>query len=122
MPTDYYVNYGVVALVGVVALGFAVSTLGIWRILRPSRPTREKLLVYECGIDAVGEMWTQPNVRYYVFAFLFVVFDVEALFLFPWALVFDKLGMFAVVEMIVFVAILLLGLAYAWGRRVLDWV
>jgi NADH-quinone oxidoreductase subunit A len=121
VPTDYYVNYGVVALVGVVALLFAAATLAVWRLLRPSRPTREKLLIYECGIDAVGEMWTQPNVRYYVFAFLFVVFDVEALFLFPWALVYEQLGLFAVVEMIIFVVILLFGLAYAWGRRVLDW-
>jgi NADH-quinone oxidoreductase subunit A len=120
--TDYYVNYGVVAILGVVALLFAGGTFMAWRLIRPSRPTREKLLIYECGIDAVGETWTQPNVRYYIFAFLFVIFDVEALFLFPWALVYERLGLFAVVEMILFVAILLFGLAYAWGRRVLDWV
>lgn len=120
--SDYYVSYGVVALLGVVGLLFGVGTLVVWRLVRPHRPTREKLMIYECGIDSIGESWTQPNVRYYIFAFLFAVFDVEALFLFPWAVVYKEMGMFVVVEMIVFVAILLVGLAYAWGRRVLDWV
>jgi len=119
--TDYYVNYGTVAVMGIVALLFGVGTFAAWRLVRPARPTREKLLIYECGIDAVGQTWTQPNVRYYVFAFLFVVFEVEALFLFPWAIVYQRLGLFAVVEMILFVVILLFGLAYAWGRRILDW-
>ena len=120
--SDYYVNYAAVAvLVGVVGL-FGVGTLAAWAALRPKRPNKEKAMIYECGIDAVGQVWKQPNVRYYIFAFLFVIFDVEALFLFPWALTYLKLGLYAVVEMIVFVAILFFGLAYAWGRRVLDWV
>lgn len=119
--TDYYVNFGVVALLGAIGFLFAGGTLLAWRLLRPSRPTRQKLLSYECGVDAIGTTWTQPNVRYYVFAFLFVVFDVEALFLFPWAVVYERLGLFAVVEMILFVGILFIGLAYAWGRRILDW-
>ena len=119
---DYYVNYGVVALLGVVGLGFGLGTYLLWRIMRPVRPTREKLLAYECGIDAIGTSWSQPNVRYYIFAFLFAIFDVEAVFLFPWALVYEDLGLFAVVEMILFVVILAFGLAYAWGRRVLEWI
>ena len=120
--TEYYVNYGVVALLGVLGVGFVAAQFAVWKLVRPSRPTREKLLAYECGIDPVGETWVQPNIRYYIFAFLFVVFDVEAAFLFPWALVFDKLGLFAVVEMILFIAILAVGLVYAWGRRLLDWI
>jgi NADH-quinone oxidoreductase subunit A len=119
--TGYYVNYAAVAVLGAVILLFGVGTFGAWAFLRPQRPNKEKNAIYECGIDAVGEAWKQPNVRYYIFAFLFVVFDVEALFLFPWAITYEKLGLFAVVEMIIFVEILFLGLAYAWGRRVLDW-
>jgi NADH-quinone oxidoreductase subunit A len=119
--TDYYVSYAAVAVLGLVILAFGAGTFAAWRLLRPQRPNWEKLEIYECGIDPVGESWKQPNVRYYIFAFLFVVFDVEALFLFPWAVVYEKLGLFAVVEMILFVVILLFGLAYAWGRKVLEW-
>jgi NADH-quinone oxidoreductase subunit A len=118
----YYLGYGVVALLGIFGVGFIGATFLIWRVLRPNHPTRQKLLAYECGIDAVGETWTQPHIRYYIFAFLFVVFDVESAFLFPWALVYRKLGMFAVVEMILFIGILFVGLVYAWGRKLLDWI
>lgn len=120
--TGYYVSYAAVAVLGIVVLGFGAGTFLAWRLLRPQRPNSQKLSIYECGIDAIGESWKQPNVRYYIFAFLFVVFDVEALFLFPWAVVYESLGLFAVVEMILFVVILLFGLFYAWGRKVLDWV
>lgn len=120
--TDYYVNYGVVVTLGLLGLGFGAGTFALWWLVRPKRPTRQKLLAYECGMDAIGQTWVQPNVRYYIFAFLFVIFDVEAAFLFPWALVYEKLGLFAVVEMTLFIAILALGLVYAWGRKLLDWV
>jgi NADH-quinone oxidoreductase subunit A len=120
--TDYYVSYAAIAALALVIFLFGVGTFAVWRLLRPQRPNWEKLATYECGIDAVGETWKQPHVRYYIFAFLFVVFDVEALFLFPWAVTYEKLGLYAVVEMILFIVILFFGLAYAWGRRVLDWV
>lgn len=120
--TDYYLNYGTVALLGLVGGGFIAGTLLMWRLVRPSNPNREKLSIYECGIEPVGQSWTQPHIRYYIFAFLFVIFDVESAFLFPWALVYEKLGLFAVVEMIVFVVLLAVGLVYAWGRKLLDWV
>ena len=120
--TGYYVSYAAVAVLGIVVLLFGVGTFAAWRLLRPQRPNKEKLAIYECGIDAIGESWKQPHIRYYIFAFLFVVFDVEALFLFPWAVVYAKLGLYAVVEMVLFIAILFFGLAYAWGRKVLDWV
>ncbi len=120
--TGYYVSYAAIGALGIVVLLFGLGTFVAWKALRPQRPTREKLEIYECGIDPIGESWKQPNVRYYIFAFLFVVFDVEALFLFPWAVTYEKLGLFAVVEMIVFVAILFFGLVYAWGRRALEWV
>jgi NADH-quinone oxidoreductase subunit A len=120
--TDYYVSYAAVGVLAVVILLFGAGTFAAWRVLRPNRPNREKLEIYECGIDPIGVTWKQPNVRYYIFAFLFVVFDVEALFLFPWAVTYEQLGLFAVVEMILFIVILFFGLAYAWGRKVLDWV
>jgi NADH-quinone oxidoreductase subunit A len=120
--TGYYVSYAAVAVLGGVILAFGAGTLLMWRMLRPQRPNRAKLSIYECGIDAIGESWKQPNIRYYIFAFLFVVFDVEALFLFPWAVTYESLGLFAVVEMILFVVILLFGLVYAWGRKALEWV
>jgi NADH-quinone oxidoreductase subunit A len=91
------------------------------KLIAPSRPTREKLLTYECGIDPVGEGWSQSQIRYYVYGFLFVIFDVESVFLFPWARVFATLGYTAVVEMAIFIGILAVGLLYAWRKGVLTW-
>jgi NADH-quinone oxidoreductase subunit A len=96
--------------------------LGVSALLRPNKPTREKLLSYESGVDPVGDGWSQSQVRYYVFALLFVIFDVEAVFIFPWATQLERYGSFGLVEMGVFVAILFLGLIYAWRKRVLRWV
>jgi NADH-quinone oxidoreductase subunit A len=92
------------------------------RLIAPSRPDFEKLLTYECGIDPVGEGWSQSQIRYYVYGFLFVIFDVESVFLFPWARVFSTLGYTAVVEMAIFIGILAAGLLYAWRKGVLRWV
>ena len=91
------------------------------RLIAPSRPKPEKLMTYECGIDPVGDGWSQSQIRYYVYGFLFVIFDVESVFLFPWARVFDTLGYTAVVEMAIFIAILAVGLLYAWRKGVLRW-
>ena len=91
-------------------------------MLRPSKPTREKMLTYESGVDPVGEGWSQSQVRYYIFALLFVIFDIEAVFIFPWATQLERYGMFGLVEMAIFVFVLLLGLVYAWRKRVLRWV
>ena len=87
----------------------------------PSRPLPEKLTTYECGIDPVGEGWSQSQIRYYIYGFLFVIFDVEAVFLFPWAGIFEGLGYQAVVEMAIFIGILAVGLLYAWRKGVLRW-
>ena len=92
------------------------------KLIAPSSPSFEKLLTYECGIDPVGEGWSQSQIRYYVYGFLFVIFDVESVFLFPWAKVFQSLGYTAVVEMTIFIAILSVGLLYAWRKGVLRWV
>src|ERR1700716_2233362 len=98
------------------------AMLGVGRVLRPVRPQPQKYLNYECGVDPVGIGWSQSQIRYYVFALLFVMFDVEAVFIFPWAVRLQALGVFGLVEMVVFIVILALGLVYAWRKGVLRWV
>ena len=92
------------------------------RLLRPSRPNPAKNSTYECGEEAVGSAWVKFNIRFYVVALIFIIFDVEVVFLFPWATIFRQLGVFALVEALVFEGILILGLAYAWVKGDLDWV
>ena len=118
----YYQSYGVVLAVLIAGVGLVAVAFGAAALIAPHRPLAEKLTTYECGIDPVGEGWAQSQVRYYVFGFLFVIFDVESVFLFPWARVFEGLGYTAVVEMGIFIGILALGLVYAWRKGVLKWV
>ena len=118
----YYQSYGVVLAVLIAGVGLVAVAFGAARLIAPRRPVGDKLLTYECGIDPVGEGWSQSQVRYYVFALLFVMFDVEAVFIFPWAVRLEALQVFGLVEMIIFIAILALGLLYAWRKRVLRWV
>ncbi|GII21319.1 NADH-quinone oxidoreductase subunit A [Planosporangium mesophilum] len=117
-----YATLGLLLLAG--ALVF-VAAFGANRVLRPSRPadTPGKWENYECGLDPVGGDWAQVQVRYYVYAYLYVLFAVESVFIFPWAVVFDRpgFGTAAVVEMGIFVGLLALGLLYAWRKRVLRW-
>ncbi|WP_368069325.1 NADH-quinone oxidoreductase subunit A [Nitriliruptor sp.] len=114
-------------LVVVGAALYAVIML-VSRLMRPSVPSPLKLTTYECGVPAVGTGWTQMNIRYYVFAFLFVIFDVEVIFLFPWAVIVGTLdgtttpsATYALVAMFLFIGTLLEGLAYAWKKGVLKW-
>ena len=121
--SDFVRQYLTVALMGGLALALIGILLGVvGRILRPDRPQEQKYLTYESGVDPVGSGWTQSQVRYYIFAVLFVMFDVEAVFIFPWAIRLETFGTFGLVEMIVFILILALGLAYAWRKKVLRWV
>lgn len=119
--TPYLESYAVVLAVLVAGAGLVGVAFLAARLIAPRRPLPAKLTTYECGIDPVGEGWAQSQVRYYVYGFLFVIFDVEAVFLFPWARVFEDLGWQAVVEMVVFIAILATGLLYAWRKGVLRW-
>ena len=89
--------------------------------VRPSRGYPNKLSSYECGEEPVGNSWVKFNIRFYVVALIFLIFDVEIVFLFPWAIVFRKLGMYAFVEMLVFLAILMVGYVYVWAKGDLDW-
>jgi NADH-quinone oxidoreductase subunit A len=117
----YFGSYGVVLAVVIAGALLVAVAFTAARLIAPSRPSREKLLTYECGIDPVGEGWSQSQIRYYVYGFLFVIFDVESVFLFPWARVFVTLGYTAVVEMAIFIGILGVGLLYAWRKGVLRW-
>jgi NADH:ubiquinone oxidoreductase subunit 3 (subunit A) len=90
--------------------------------IRPQHPDPIKEATYECGVETEGDAWGQFHVRYYVFALLFVIFDVEAVFLYPWAVAFRQLGLFAFVEAVLFVATLLVGYLYAWRRKALEWI
>ena len=115
-------SFLVVVWFGLAAVLIAGLLLWVSSLLRPSKPTREKMLTYESGVDPVGEGWSQSQVRYYIFALLFVIFDVEAVFIFPWATQLERYALFGLVEMGIFVFVLLLGLVSAWRKGVLRWV
>jgi NADH:ubiquinone oxidoreductase subunit 3 (subunit A) len=91
-------------------------------ILGPKRPNPTKLSTYECGMETVGPSWVQFKAQYYIFALVFLIFDVETVFLFPWAVSLDKLALFAVLEGVLFILILVAGLAYLWRKGALEWV
>jgi NADH-quinone oxidoreductase subunit A len=122
VPEGYFGQYITIGIFAVVGAVLVFGTLALSRLLRPNLPHKEKLTTYESGIDPIGEGWAQANVRYYIFALLFVVFDVEAVFLFPWALVFEELGTQAFVEMVIFIGILAIALLYAIKKKVLEWL
>jgi len=102
--------------------GIVLVTFFISRLFRPSHPYPEKTVNYECAEKPIGNSWVRFNNRFYIFALIFVIFDVEVIFLFPWAVAFGQLGLFALVEMIVFILILFFGIFYAWKKGVLKWV
>ena len=115
---ESYLTVGAFAALGAILV---LVMLGVAAVLRPTNPTSAKALTYECGVDPVGSGWSQTYVRYYVFGLLFVIFDVEAVFIFPWAIILEKLGVFGLVEMLFFIAVLVLGLVYAIRKGVLRW-
>lgn len=119
--SEFLRSYLTVAIFGAAAVGMVALMLGAGSLLRPRRAQPEKYLTYESGVDAVGMGWSQSHIRYYVFALLFVIFDVEAVFIFPWATRLEVYGVFGLVEMLIFIFILALGLLYAWRKGVLKW-
>jgi NADH-quinone oxidoreductase subunit A len=119
--TQYFESYLTVGAFAALGAVLVMVMLGVAAVLRPTNPSATKLLTYECGVDPVGSGWSQSYIRYYVFGLLFVIFDVEAVFIFPWAIVLEQLGTFGLVEMFIFIVILILGLVYAVRKGVLRW-
>ena len=117
-----YRDFGTVFLFVIIGAILLIVALLLAKLLSPSRPSKNKLSTYECGEEAEGSTWVQFNIRYYVIALIFIIFDVEVLFLFPWAVVYKDLGWLAFIEMAIFLLILIVGLIYIWKKRDLDWV
>ena len=107
-------------VVGVVFI--AVTLFMAWLVRPKGKYSSEKYMPYECGENPVGSAWIQFNIRFYVIALIFIIFDVEIVFLLPWAVVFKRLGAFAFIEGLIFVGILAIGLAYVWQKGDLSWV
>jgi NADH-quinone oxidoreductase subunit A len=114
-------EFGKVFIFFVLSILFVAAGLIAAWVLRPHQPYPEKNSTYECGEEPIGSAWIRLNVRFYVVALVFLLFDVEVVFLFPWALVFRHFGMFGFLEMVVFLVILLVGYAYVWVKGDLDW-
>ena len=114
-------SFGPVAIFLIVAVIFPIVPLILSTFISPKNPNRVKLQPYESGVETIGPTHIQFRTRYYLYALIFVIFDVEVIYLFPWALVYDKLPLIAAVEMAVFILLLLVGLAYAWRKRAFEW-
>ncbi|QJW47664.1 NADH-quinone oxidoreductase subunit A [bacterium BFN5] len=114
-------DYGHVGLLLVIALVFPFIALGASYVIQPRRPSIEKSLPYECGVDTVGTTWVRFRASYFLYALVFVVFDIETIFLYLWAVEFQQLGLFAFIEMFIFLSILVVGLGYAWKKGALEW-
>jgi NADH-quinone oxidoreductase subunit A len=117
LPTEYLP----VLIMMIVAAVFGAGIILIGGLVRLRRPYKDKLIPYESGITPVGEPGIRFRVSFYIVAMLFVIFDVEAVFLYPWAIVYDKIGLYALIEMLLFIAILLVGYVYAWKKGAFVW-
>lgn len=120
--SEFLRNYLTVAIFGGLSVALLAGVLGLSSLIRPARRQTGKHMNYESGVDPVGDMWSQSHVRYYIFALMFVIFDVEAVFIFPWATRLEAYGVYGLVVMLIFVFILALGLVHAWRKGVLRWI
>ena len=121
MGSAYAEQYLFIVTLTGTAIVLGVAPLILARFIHPKKPGASKSAPYECGIESTGDPWVQFRVQYYVYALLFVIFDVEAVFILPWAIVWKGLGPVVFAEMAVFLGILLVGLVYAWKKGVLEW-
>ncbi|MFO0910585.1 MAG: NADH-quinone oxidoreductase subunit A [Isosphaeraceae bacterium] len=115
-------NFIFIGLLLLGAVGFALAPLLVVFLVAPRRKSLSKGEIYECGVKTYGETWVRFRIQYYIFALMFVVFDIETVFLYPWAVAYTGMGLFALIEMVIFLAILFAGLIYAWAKGVLRWV
>ncbi|MEK6256562.1 MAG: NADH-quinone oxidoreductase subunit A [Chloroflexota bacterium] len=114
-------NWQFIGIFVLIAAVFPAAPIIINYLIAPRKPNPIKLATYECGMETVGETWVQFKVQYYIYALVFLIFDVETIFLFPWAVAFDQLALFAVVEGVIFILVLAAGLIYAWRQGALEW-
>ncbi len=117
----YIQGYGILAAFIGFSLFFACAALVMSWIVQPKAPGFLKEKPYECGMNPFGDSRIQFDVKYYLYALLFLIFDIEAVFLFPWAVAYDELGLFALAEALIFIGILVIGLVYAWKKDALRW-
>ena len=118
---SYFYHYLFVGIFVLVAVAFPLLPILLAQFVAPRKPSPTKNASYECGLEAEGDAWIQFRIQYYLFALIFVIFDVETVFIYPWAVSFKKLGLFAFIEMMIFIAILAVGLVYAWRKKILEW-
>ena len=123
VPTGAPPIYGYIPIIifFLIAIALPFILLGLSRLVQRRVFEREKLLPYECGVEPIGDARDRFSVRFYIVAMLFLVFDVEVVFLFPWAIIYDKLAVFGLVEMLIFIGILVVGYYYAWRKGALEW-
>lgn len=122
MSTDsYFYHYLFIGVFILFAIVFPLLPVILAKFAAPKKPSAIKNATYECGLEADGDAWIQFRVQYYIYALIFVIFDVETIFIYPWAVAFKQLGLFAFVEMALFIAILAIGLLYAWKKNLLEW-
>jgi NADH-quinone oxidoreductase subunit A len=115
-------EFGQILAFIIIAIVFVLLGLISSRIIHPRKPSAEKSSIYECGEEPVGNSWIKFNIRFYVIALVFIIFDVEVVFLFPWAVIYQNIGMLAFIEMLIFLVILFIGFIYLWAKGDLDWV
>ena len=118
---SYEYNYLFLGVFLLIAISFPLLPIILAKFVAPKKPNPIKDATYECGVETKGDSWVQFKVQYYVYALIFVIFDIEVIFIYPWAVAFKQMGLFAFVEMTIFLAILALGLIYAWKKNVLEW-
>jgi len=121
LRTELVSNYTAVFIAALLAVLLVAALFLLSRLIAPRQPNPDKATVYECGMLPMGRYWSQIHVRYYLFAILFMIFDVETVFLYPWAVVFLDMGSVAFYEMMLFIGVLFFGLIYAWRKGVLQW-
>jgi NADH-quinone oxidoreductase subunit A len=117
VPTQYFP----ILLFFIIALAFGIGSLVAGKLLRPRQPYREKLIAYESGVQPFSDARIPFPMRYYVITMLFVIFDIEAVYLYPWAVVFKDIGLYGLIEMVLFIVVLLIGFVYAWRKGALEW-
>ena len=120
-PNSYFYHYLFIGCFTLFAIVFPLLPIVLAKFVAPKKPSASKNATYECGVEAEGDSWIQFKIQYYIFAIIFVIFDIETIFIYPWAVSFKQLGLFGFIEMIIFRAILGVGLLWAWRKKALEW-